>query len=721
SDDRDLEDDVLCSPPSWQALATAGEDSDPDDDGASCSEASDHSPGRWPVLDDDHAETKAILDMYLRSSQSGKAQDENGEEEKTAIHEEGNYFNLASKGRLTKSSSSTRKSVIFSESGIARDIGHDIVGEEEPGISSLKDAEDYSRSVVQGQKEGLSQRSRTPSDRDSESVYDTVSSTSSAAPLLRKITQYLPAENPVGANDPDEGKPTSKSNSLGEHRQGTVGQDAGASEEESRGPVAVPRGRSLPRHHGRSGGTQSVQDLPEELGRSQPLLHDPAHGLLLAPQPPEQHQPPVGARLGRSMANFYSSFYTIIPASLLLGCTMSSLWVAQGSYLTSIAVAYASLTGKKHEGIIGLFNGFFLFWLQTAQILGNLLSSFVFNISIWSRSEVDSSSSLSVTEAPPERRPPPVTVEYNVIDLDDDDVHGEWFPSSDVLANQTSPEGQWFCGATYCHSYAIEHPDLHLGQFSLYVLLAIFLALTVTSMALAALFLDKLDVIFRKNQASLRQQLSTMVRFHNDYKVWLLCVLLVFVGMQQAYMFGEVTKAFINCPLGIHMIGYVMVCFGACDSLVSFTCGQLQRCSSTKVFITIGAVLHLVLLGVMLLWQPTADDVSLVFLLAGSLGAADAIWQTQICSKLMIKLLSFTKLNPTRKETIFSYLTFGCLRMYEGIGFTVAFAYAQYLCMATKTCILIGVLLVGLICYYVMEHLEKKHKTSGSSFPPVDV
>ena len=45
--------------------------------------------------------------------------------------------------------------------------------------------------------------------------------------------------------------------------------------------------------------------------------------------------------------------------------------------------------------------------------------------------------------------------------------------------------------------------------------------------------------------------------------------------------------------------------------------------------------MHMSLLGIMLLWQPEEDSMYLIFLLAGSLGAVDAIWQTQMCSKLV--------------------------------------------------------------------------------------
>ena len=84
------------------------------------------------------------------------------------------------------------------------------------------------------------------------------------------------------------------------------------------------------------------------------------------------------------------------------------------------------------------------------------------------------------------------------------------------------------------------------------------------------------------------------------------------------------------------------------------------------------------------------------------------------CPYLFLDLIGF--LYPKDREAAFA-----SLRMYEGIGFTVAYACAQHICMAMKSYILIGVLIVGMVNYYVMEYLEYKRKGLMSSYPPVDV
>ena len=64
------------------------------------------------------------------------------------------------------------------------------------------------------------------------------------------------------------------------------------------------------------------------------------------------------------VAQFYPTMYTLIPSAALLGFAMAVMWTAQGSYITSIAITYATAADMNHVGVLGLFNGFFLFLIQ---------------------------------------------------------------------------------------------------------------------------------------------------------------------------------------------------------------------------------------------------------------------------------------------------------------------------------------------------------------------
>lgn len=212
-------------------------------------------------------------------------------------------------------------------------------------------------------------------------------------------------------------------------------------------------------------------------------------------------------------SNFYPGYYTLVPASAILGFTMALLWTAQGTYITSIAVAYAAVAGKNHNNILGLFNGFFLFLIQIAQILGNLVSSTVFNIEMAREQNVlTHANQTSIT---------PRVVGINKLFAD------------------TPPK---FCGAKYCHIFQIDHATISVHEHMLMSLIGVFTIFTLLGIAVLGIFLNKLDVIFRRSKGSTCKQALAIFGFHRDPKVALLVPMMVYMGMEQAFMYGEITK-----------------------------------------------------------------------------------------------------------------------------------------------------------------------------------
>jgi len=92
-------------------------------------------------------------------------------------------------------------------------------------------------------------------------------------------------------------------------------------------------------------------------------------------------------------------------------------------------------------------------------------------------------------------------------------------------------------------------------------------------------------------------------------------------------------KAFITCSLGIHRVGFVMICFGATDAFFSLTLGRLTKYTGRiPVFIS-GALIHLSVIIMMLIWRPHHSLLWVFYVIAALLGYCDAVWQTQINGK----------------------------------------------------------------------------------------
>ncbi|KAL4235144.1 Protein unc-93 A [Mactra antiquata] len=78
------------------------------------------------------------------------------------------------------------------------------------------------------------------------------------------------------------------------------------------------------------------------------------------------------------MTGFYPSWYTIIPASIVMGIGAAHIWLAMQAYITDIARQYANITSTKHQDRLNLFLGIFYACHYTSNVWGNLVSSFVF-------------------------------------------------------------------------------------------------------------------------------------------------------------------------------------------------------------------------------------------------------------------------------------------------------------------------------------------------------
>ena len=47
--------------------------------------------------------------------------------------------------------------------------------------------------------------------------------------------------------------------------------------------------------------------------------------------------------------------------------------------------------------------------------------------------------------------------------------------------------------------------------------------------------------------------------------------------MEQAFIGADFTQAYVSCALGIHQIGYVMICFGVVNAICSIVFGSIMK------------------------------------------------------------------------------------------------------------------------------------------------
>jgi len=361
-----------------------------------------------------------------------------------------------------------------------------------------------------------------------------------------------------------------------------------------------------------------------------------------------------------SLANFYPSWGTLVPSSIIVGFSAAPLWSAKSAYLTTTASRYAKLVDDTKDALVNTFFGIFFFFFQATNIIGNLISSFVL--------------SNGVLEFPSC---------YNETFIED------YCGASDCPSFDTElARNQSSCGDEIVTSDNVE-------KDTVYLLMGIYAAIGLLGAFITGFFVDPIQ-LRNKEDRSLFYLVTATLTHMKDKRQLLLIPITMYSGFEQAFVTGDYTKSFITCPLGVNWVGFVLICYGACDSVFSITFGRLEKYSGRIVLFILAAIINLALLIVFLLWKPYPDGKALFFLLIAFWGVSDAVWQTQLNSLYGVLFL-------TNQEAAFANY-----RLWESLGFVISFAYQGFVCVEPKIWVTLGVLIVSMITYAIVEIVERK-------------
>ncbi|XP_012709528.1 protein unc-93 homolog A [Fundulus heteroclitus] len=356
-----------------------------------------------------------------------------------------------------------------------------------------------------------------------------------------------------------------------------------------------------------------------------------------------------------SFGNLYPGWYTLIPTSVILGLGGSPLWSAKCTYLTISGNVQASKENKKGSDVINHYFGIFFFIFQSSAVWGNLMSSLIFG------------QDTNIAEIPEE-----------------------------IL--QTC--GAFDCGLNVSAGNSTTNKP---AQKLVWTLVGCYIGVGVLAMLIVGIFLDNIDQEqtsqFRENREPFWHTFLATFRLLKDWRLLTLIPLTMYSGFEQSFLSGEYTKNYVTCALGIHFVGFVMMCFGASNSLCSFLFGRIARYTGRATLFFFAAAANFSCIIALLFWRPHPDQLPVFFVFPALWGMADAIWQTQTNALYGV-------LFPRDKEAAFANY-----RMWESLGFVIAFAYSTFLCLEYKLYILLAVLVLTMITYPIVEFYEHKHPT----------
>lgn len=72
------------------------------------------------------------------------------------------------------------------------------------------------------------------------------------------------------------------------------------------------------------------------------------------------------------------------------------------------------------------------------------------------------------------------------------------------------------------------------------------------------------------------------------------------------------------------------VCYGICQAISSYVFGRLVKYTGRMVVFATAAVINYAMIILMFLWDPKQSQMTVLFVIAGFWGIADAVWQTQV-------------------------------------------------------------------------------------------
>ncbi|XP_005105589.2 uncharacterized protein LOC101856043 [Aplysia californica] len=400
-------------------------------------------------------------------------------------------------------------------------------------------------------------------------------------------------------------------------------------------------------------------------------------------------------------ANIYPTLWIMAPISFIQGWSTAILWNAMSTYVTFLARGRAQKKNESFEIVSGRFFGIFCLIYQSYLIVGNLIASLVLMFGKTpdplAQNATAANSSLVIAQAFNHSQNLSYGAEAPTSLSADVNSRLPPLPSNLTLKDVTHLH---LCGAEYCQHFDLEGSAFSVSVETKYVLFGIYMGCIVLAILIAMFILEPLNVrLFSPNTSRLQKtksQLLSLVKFSVNRKFLLLLPISMYSVMQFGFVSAEVTKAFVTCPLGIHMVGYTMICLGVCGSVSSYLSGLLTKYTGRTSLILTAATLNFGALTFMSVWHPTLDSLAPYFALMGVWGVSDGIWISQVNSLMGVVF-------PDKYEEAFAGL-----RVAQGLGLAFSFGYSNTLCMQHKIYIIGCICLLSVVGYLVMEGILRR-------------
>eukprot|EP00731_Ephydatia_muelleri_P023210 Em0015g793a len=272
-------------------------------------------------------------------------------------------------------------------------------------------------------------------------------------------------------------------------------------------------------------------------------------------------------------ANYYSTWYTLIPACVIAGLASGPVWAASRVHIIQVAIEMAPFLKESRDTVISQFVGIVYLAFQLSSVPGNLASSLI-------------------------------------LYLTDKDAYGN------STLNTTN--------ASLCTAGTRK-----IEQKYIYMLISVYMAFMTASLVIAALTVDNTR---RAQKQSWKAKIKTVFdvevfKMLFTWKMALIFPMGMYAGMELSYFTGTFAKDYISNCLGVSQVGFVLIVFGAASAIMSGFIGRLIKYVPHFVFIIVAGLVSAGLLVFLLLWNPV-PSYAMVYSFALIWGLTDSVWDT---------------------------------------------------------------------------------------------
>ncbi|KAM1525130.1 hypothetical protein ACFX15_009253 [Malus domestica] len=204
--------------------------------------------------------------------------------------------------------------------------------------------------------------------------------------------------------------------------------------------------------------------------------------------------------------------------------------------------------------------------------------------------------------------------------------------------------------------------------------------------------------------ASLLSLLKTIVTPLYDVRMLLIIPLMVYSGLQQAFVWAEYTEYIVTPTLGVSGVGGAMAVYGAFDAICSLTAGRLTSGLKSITIIISGGVLlqAIIFLWILLGYSAESGVLGIVYplIMAAVLGIGDGVLNTQLSALLGIFFKSDTE------------GAFAQLKVWQSASTAVVFFISSYISLQAMLIVMLAAIAIS---YTAFVFLTLREKASPSS------